>query len=458
MTNNNSGIHVEAGGIEAIPSAKRHGSPWQLMATWSAPNLEFATIFIGVIGVAFFGLSFWHAVLAVTIGNALGAISHGVLSSWGPREGLVQFVLSRTAFGYRGNAVPAMLNTFMATMGWFAVNSVTGALALATLTGLDGTIALLIIVAAEIGLAFVGYHLVQAYEKWAAIALAVIFAGAAVVIFQNVEPAALADPREGFNWIGFTLTAGAAYGYASGWNTFAADMSRYLPKSVSPVKVGLAAGLGNFLSTTVLMIVGAAVALLPGFDAGDPTGSFVAPMDSWFASLVLLGIAAGAVAANALNLYSGAMSFLAAGIKLPFAWRRGIVVVVAGVFGTALAMYAIINRDFYQSYDYFLLVVAYWVAPWLGVVIMDRFLRRGTAITDFVTETPKYRNAAGLIAWLSGMFVSIGLFANQVIYTGWVAKNYPIGDITPVVGIVLGAVLYAVLFAVIRPGVSAKRP
>lgn len=457
MTTQTSAFEVEAGGIEPIPSSKRHGSPWQLLATWSAPNLEFATIFIGVIGVAFFGLSFWHAVLAVTIGNALGALSHAVLSSWGPREGLVQFVISRTAFGYRGNAVPAMLNTFMATMGWFAVNSVTGALALSTLTGLDGPTSLLIIVAAEIGLAFVGFHLVQAYEKWAAIALAVIFTVAAVITFQNVEPAALADPGDGFNWIGFTLTAGAAYGYASGWNTFAADLSRYLPSSVSPVKVGLAAGLGNFLSTTVLMSVGAAVALLPGFNADDPTGSFVAPMDDWFAGIVLFGIAAGAVAANALNLYSGAMSFLAAGIKLPFAWRRGIVVVIAGVFGTALAMYAIINRDFYQSYDYFLLVVAYWVAPWLGVVITDRVLRRGTSIDQMVAESPRYRNAAGLTAWMLAMVVSIGLFANQVLYTGWVAANYPIGDLTPVVGFVLGAGLYALLFAVVRPGMGSPR-
>jgi NCS1 family nucleobase:cation symporter-1 len=64
---------VEPGGIEAIPASRRHGSPWQLLATWSAPNLEFATVFVGVISVAFFGLGFWPAIAAIVIGNVLGA-------------------------------------------------------------------------------------------------------------------------------------------------------------------------------------------------------------------------------------------------------------------------------------------------------------------------------------------------------------------------------------------------
>ena len=120
---------VEVGGIEAIPLDRRHGSPWQLLATWSAPNLEFATVFVGVLAVFAFGLPFWTAMAALVVGNALGCITHGVLSSWGPRDGVAQMVLGRTAFGTRGNILPAALNTVMAGLGWFAVNSVSGALA-----------------------------------------------------------------------------------------------------------------------------------------------------------------------------------------------------------------------------------------------------------------------------------------------------------------------------------------
>ena len=67
-------VAVEPGGVEFIPLAERHGTPLQLLWTWMSPNLEFATVFVGVIGVAFFGLSFWMAALAIIVGTALGAI------------------------------------------------------------------------------------------------------------------------------------------------------------------------------------------------------------------------------------------------------------------------------------------------------------------------------------------------------------------------------------------------
>ena len=59
--------------------------------TWVSPNMEFATIFVGVIAVLFFGLTFWQAVAAIVIGSGLGAVAHGVLTSWGPEQGLARW-------------------------------------------------------------------------------------------------------------------------------------------------------------------------------------------------------------------------------------------------------------------------------------------------------------------------------------------------------------------------------
>src|SRR5579885_43838 len=96
-------VAVEPGGVEFIPLAERHGKPIDLLWTWMSPNLEFATVFVGVIGVLFFGLSFWMAALAIVVGTAGGALSQGVLSTWGPKHGLPQMVIGRTAFGFLGN-------------------------------------------------------------------------------------------------------------------------------------------------------------------------------------------------------------------------------------------------------------------------------------------------------------------------------------------------------------------
>jgi NCS1 family nucleobase:cation symporter-1 len=117
---------VEPGGAEFIPLSERHGVPRTLFGTWTSPNLEFATVFVGVIAVSFFGQSFWAAVLAIVIGTGLGSITHGFLSSRGPAFGVPQMVQSRISFGFIGNLLPAGLNSVTAGIGWFAVNSVSG--------------------------------------------------------------------------------------------------------------------------------------------------------------------------------------------------------------------------------------------------------------------------------------------------------------------------------------------
>jgi NCS1 family nucleobase:cation symporter-1 len=445
---------VEAGGIEAIPTEKRHGSPWQLFATWTSPNLEFATVFVGAIAVVFFGLGFWQAIAAIVLGNALGAVTQGVLSTWGPREGLAQLVLSRTAFGTRGNILPAAINTVMAGLGWFAVNSVSGALALATLTGMPGWLALIIIVVIEVVLAFVGHDLVQFFERYAAIVLGIIFLIATITIFSHAD-VNVAVKGGGFSFAGFTLTTAAAFGYAAGWNPYASDYSRYLPRATSKAKIGLAAGLGNFVSCTVLMAAGAAAALIPGFNIDDPTTSFVSSMPTVIRDLTLVAIAIGAIAANALNIYSGAMSFLAAGIKIPFALRRAIIAVGFGIVGGIIALIAVINASFSSNYESFLLVIAYWIAPWLGIVFVDRILRRGTSIAAMVPDKPKYRNPAGIIALIVAGVVSIVLFSNQEFFHGFVVQATggvasPLGDLTPLVGFVVAGLVYWALFVAFK--------
>ena len=157
-------IAVEPGGAEFIPLHERHGRPLQLFWTWTSPNLEFATVFVGVLAVAAFGLSFTQAVLAIILGTGVGAITQGILSARGPSHGVPQMVLSRLGFGYWGNVLPAGLNSITAGIGWFAVNSVSGTFALNTLTHWPKPLCLVIIVAVQIVVAFFGYNLVHAFD------------------------------------------------------------------------------------------------------------------------------------------------------------------------------------------------------------------------------------------------------------------------------------------------------
>jgi len=137
------------------------------------------------------------------------------------------------------------------------------------------------------------------------------------------------------------------------------------------------------------------------------------------------------------------MAFLALEIKLPSHIRRAITAGVFGVIGFFVAWSGL--HDAGEKYENFLLVISYWVAPWLGVVLVDRFLRRGTP-SEGTMVTKGYSNWAGPIAFVVATVVSIWLFCDQTKYVAPIPKHHNIGDLTPFVGFVLAAVIYAVLF------------
>jgi NCS1 nucleoside transporter family len=440
---------VEPGGAEFIPLSERHGNPLQLLWTWTSPNLEFATVFVGVLGVAAFGLSFWQATAALILGTGLGSVTHAVLSAQGPKFGVPQMILSRIPFGYRGNWLPAGLNSVTAGIGWFAVNSVSGAFALNTLTHMPKWLSLLIIVVAQLTIAFFGHNLAHVVEKWALPILGLAFLLAAISIFSKANASAPHGPSASYGLGGtggFMLTLGGAFGYAVGWNPFASDYTRYMKPTTSRRAVGLFAGLGVFVSCVVLEMIGAASATIgKSTDAlNNPTSAFTGHMSTALADFVLVAIAIGAVCANVLNIYSGAMSFLTLGFRLPLALRRAIVAAVAGTIGFIVALTGL--HDAGEKYTNFLLVVAYWIAPWLGVMFSDMLLRRRVRVDGFLFDT-KHNPWAGWVAMGIAMVVSIWLFSDQTKYLAPIPKAHPgLGDLTFEVGFVLAAVLYAIFY------------
>jgi len=431
---------VEPGGAEFIPLGDRHGKPLSLFWTWMSPNLEFATVYVGVIAVLFFGQTLWQATLAIVLGSALGSVSHGFLGTRGPLFGVPQMILSRIPFGYRGNILPAGLNAVTAGIGWFAVNSVSGALALNTLLHLPKVLSLLVVVAAQIAIAFFGHNLVHAFERLAFPLLAVAFVLAAIVIFPKTDASAAAG---GGGLGGFLITLGAAFGYAAGWNPYASDYTRYFAPDTDKKATAFWGGLGVFVSCVVLELMGAASATLVAAKDASPTAAFTGQMPTLIADLVLLAIALGAVSANAINVYSGTMSFLAMGFNLPLALRRAI---VAAGFGTIGFIVALTGLNDVSKYENFLLVIAYWIGPWLGVYFTDQYLRRGHRVDGYLFDH-KHNPWAGAVAMLVAMVVSIWLFSNQTQYVGLVPKADPsFGDIAFEVGFVLAAGLYYLFF------------
>jgi NCS1 family nucleobase:cation symporter-1 len=272
----------------------------------------------------------------------------------------------------------------------------------------------------------------------------VIFLLAGVWTFKDAH---LSGGGTGGGVGGFLLAFSAAWGYAAGWNPYATDYSRYLPRTANRLKTVLYPAVGLFVSVAVVAVIGAASATILAPKDATPTAAFTGHLPGWLGDLVLVAIILGGVSANALNVYSGAISIASFGLRLPTWLSRGVLVVVSGVAGTAAAWASL--DDAGAAYEAFLLVIAYWVAPWLGVVLVERWLQGRTATDEALAARlmdRTFTNWPGLAALLTGVAISVPLFSNQEDYVGYVPEHWPsFGDVTPLVGFVVSALLYAVL-------------
>ena len=109
------------------------------------------------------------------------------------------------------------------------------------------------------------------------------------------------------------------------------------------------------------------------------------------------------------------MAFVTIGVKLPAHIARALVTVFFGVAGFPVAWWAL--PDAAASYEAFLLIIAYWIGPWLGVVFADQYLRRGQRIAGFLYDR-SYSNWSGLLSFAIGLVVSVLLFSNQERFVG----------------------------------------
>ena len=152
------------------------------------------------------------------------------------------------------------------------------------------------------------------------------------------------------------------------------------------------------------------------------------------------------MAANAINIYSGTMSLVALGIRelgMTLRQRRAMLAILAGIIGYAGGVYFQAQVAPGGKYEFFLLLISYWIAPWLAVMLVDYWLRRGNYGNEKVFYDTRHQRWQGFAAMAIGLVVSVYFFSNNALYLGVVPKANPgVGDLTFVVGFVLSAILY----------------
>lgn len=431
-------LGIERTGIEPVPASLRHGRPRSLFTLWFGANVQFATLSVGALSTSVFGLDLLPAVLAIAVGTVLSAVMVGLFSTRGPLTGVLQLIQTRGPFGRTG-ALPSAAFTVVNGVGWCVVDTLLGMFILRDLTGLAFAPALLLMAAAQLTVAVLGYRMIHAVERGLALALVAVFAVVSIYGFGEAHAAAPTGPSTG-PAAAFLLVVAVTAARGLGWSAYASDYSRYLPATVRPGRVFLAAAGGSAFAGVWIGSLGAAIGTVAVMD--DPSAMVSGLLPHALGTVVLVALLLSTLASTVIDLYSGAMAALAAGFAVP----RWASVLAVGGLGTVLSWYAG-HGDFASQLQDFLLMTGYWLAPW-GAVLVTAYWWRERGLHDTARlYDARHRFGWGLPSVLIALLAEIP-FMNQSLYTGPLAAAHPAaGPFGLLVGFAVSAAAYAALTA-----------
>lgn len=422
--------------IEHIPFAERHGSSQQLLWLWLAANLTIADYAIGFVPVAL-GLSIGPTILALAIGNILGGLVLAWSAAMGPAAGYPQMYIGRRAFGRVGGYIPAALN-WLSTAGWFTVNTILGSFAIQLLISVPFWLAAAILVIVQTLLVIYGHNLIQTFERYMAAILGILFVIATVIALTHGSTIGAWHPKPVAGTLAlFATVLAISFSYIMSWSPYASDYSRYLPEITSRSYIAIYVFLGSVVASFLTEVVGVLVAILaPG--AATPIAALKSAMGG-FGVLAVLAVILGATTANVLNLYSNTMSAKVLDIRL----QRWNLAIIGAILGFVLALIG--YQNFTQNYENFLIVLDYWIMPWLAVVLLDFYVFRHREALGFSQAGGVNWN--GLIAWLAGLAVSL-LFISEQLQVFGIKAHGPLAawfgdaDFGYFIGFVVAGLLY----------------
>ncbi|WP_327140701.1 purine-cytosine permease family protein [Nocardia sp. NBC_01327] len=437
---------IEVLGVEPIPPELRHGGPRSLFTLWFGANTQFATLSVGALSTAVFGLDLVPAILAIVLGTLISSVLVGVLSTRGPATGLPQLIQTRGPFGWFGN-LPAVVSTAVGGIGWYVVDTTLGIFILRDLLDIGFTPSLLIMVVAQLIVPLIGYRLIHAMEKWLATGLVCVFAVVTAYATGQVSLTTATHPA-GSVVGAFLLTVSVTGARGLGWAAYASDYSRYLPAGTSSRRVFAAAAGGSIVSGVWIGGLGAALGTVAA--VADPSSMVRQFLPSIFGTVVLVSLLLSTLASTVLDLHSGSMAALAAGVRIP----RWASVVLVCLIGSVLAWWAG-QHDFVSTFQNFLLITSYWLAPWAAVTV-TAFFRRGRTVATAVELSDRRRRFGwGLPATVLGVLASIP-FMSQSVYTGPIAAAHPdIAGLGHVIGCTVAVLAYIAVTALDQERVPA---
>ena len=364
----------------------------------------------------------------IVLGNLLGYAILGVLATFGPRYGVPQMLASRLAFGKRGKRRARDALSFLAGVGWFTINTIFGAYALQTIAHISLRHLLSIMLLLQIVLAVYGYNLIGVFERVSAVLLAAGFVllGAVTLPQASWVPATHRSPASCLRQRSHLHTRWAGcHARRIILAIFQQDESprgvlvrvRRVRAAVHRARDSRGGG-------------GDRVARQPAHRRCRPKRYRSSSARASWQNSCSLTVVLGTLAANCMNLYSGALAAL---VAFDVRVKRAIAALVVGI--SVRCSRSAVRTRAHRRVLHQLLAVA---------LVLDRALGRGRARRSngsragsgaIRTRVPPGEPARshGFSAWLASI-----PFWNQAWFTGVFAHAYPqYGDLSYYVGILI---------------------
>ncbi|RAS64853.1 purine-cytosine permease-like protein [Lentzea atacamensis] len=345
--------------LSRVPDQARH--PWLSVATQRfGQTTALSQLLLGA--TLGFGMTFWDAFLALTIGAVLLNVIAVAVGVIGQREGLSTAILTRwTGFGHAGSAMLGLIIALSCT-GWFGVQTGLAGAALADVSGVLPTpvwslvFGIVVTVIAAYGVRWMAW---TAYVAVPAFLLLLLW-----LVLTNVNDigATLSSPAPGPS-IGMMTAVTLVTGSFIVGAAIAPDMTRFNRNEWDVVKqtvVGITAG------EWVISLAGVVIA--HGLGTTDIMG-VISSSSGWIGALVVV---TAVLKINDWNLYSASLG-LVNFFDAVFAVRisRAQVTVMVGFAGSFLAATGIVHQ-----FSHFLVLLGVVFPPVTGIMLAEYYVVR----------------------------------------------------------------------------------
>lgn len=404
------------------PQKTRIMDPWSYLFAWLGGCVSIGTFTIGsgLVGT----LNLLQTFVAIAIGCTVIGVALMINGQAGHKYGIPFMVQARSAFGFTGTRLPALVRSVPAIV-WFGFQSWIGAGALnlvsATLFGYDNLVVFFIgFQFLQIGLSVLGFHGI----KWLENIGSVFIIGSLIYMFFSViskygdaisEKLVNVEGTWGAPFWGATMLFLGIY---STMMLNVSDYSRELRKDVGPFRQ-IAIYANSILPATLFMgLIGLMVSGATG--EVDPIKVFSSAVDNKpLLVITLLFIAFAQVTTNILNNVVPPAYALMDVFRISF--RKSAVIV--GLLAFATFPWELVKDKSAAGLSIFIQTYSAFLGPIFAILVVDYFLlRKQTLDLDRLYDADgpyKGINPAGVIAMGIGvvaalMFSSISWYASLI--------------------------------------------